>query len=175
MALVTFLFILVDPTFAQRSHSGDDDILKSILEYEIGNGQFYIQCEKPKTYFDPAEFVSQNGTGVRAKILTQLRDKSLRSSDGMWETSLFDSENIKPFLIEEHCLTKEDCGRLFDSTGKRQRIICVSDPVFDNHEQHCVVSITHLSFKGSASGHSYFLKKVYGRWLIVFVYDDWAT
>jgi len=153
----------------------DNALLQRVAENEFISGGFYLKCEKQKTHFDKKEFKENVSAMVPEQILTELQQASLDSNDETWESKLFSSGALSSLILKNQCLTKVDCDELFESTGKRQRIVSISDPIFDLSEENCVVSIVYHSFKGSAFGHSYFLKKIYGQWTIVFTYDHWMT
>lgn len=169
------ILLLIIPNLSFPQAKADDEVFKRVLEYEFQDGSFYIECRKAKTYFDSEEFKTENGLEVPDTILSELKNESSKSSDSNWEKELFDSKLVKSFLRSDQCLTKVDCENLFETTGRRQRIISVSDPIFDSGQENCVVSVTFWSFKGSAAGRSYFLTKVYGRWTIIFTYAHWIT
>lgn len=171
--LLIFLLILPHLTFSQKS--ADIEVFARILQYESRNGNFYPQCQKIKTYFDLKEFKEQYDYKVPEKILEQLADESCKSQDSEWESEAINALTMMGYLRCDRCLTKAECESLFETTGRRQRIVSVSDPIFDLKRENSVVSATYWSFYGSVSGYSYFLKKVYGQWTVIFTYGHWIT
>jgi hypothetical protein len=172
--LILLLILSCNLCFAQPSVT-DKVLLQRVAEYEFLSEGFYLKCEKQKTYFDKKEFKENVSPMVPEQILTELQQASLDSNDEIWEEKLFSSGALSSLILKTQCLTKVDCDELFKSTGNRQRIVSISDPIFDLSEENCVVSVVYHNFKDSAFGHSYFLKKIYGQWTIVFTYDHWMT
>ncbi|HSD08152.1 hypothetical protein [Flavobacterium sp.] len=72
-------------------------------------------------------------------------------------------------------MTKKDAEEIFIKTKKKQNIISISAPIFDNNYENCVVSVSYLKFTNSSSGSTFFLKKVYGVWTVIAVYGIWMT
>ena len=79
------------------------------------------------------------------------------------------------FIKSKKCLTKKDTEQIFKETNKRQNIISISEPIFDNNYENCVIYISYRKFTGSAYGHTCFLKKVYGVWVVIDEYEQWMT
>lgn len=137
--LLIIVFTIPSLTFSQNQL--DNDIFNRIIEYELQNGEFYVQCEKSPTHFDHKEFEEQNGSEVPKKILIQLQNEALKSTASNWPDSLMNGQTSVLFIRTNQCLTKNDCENLFNSSGQRQNIISISDPIFDTLKEHCVVSI----------------------------------
>ena len=72
-------------------------------------------------------------------------------------------------------MTKKDVEEIFNKTKTRQNILSISDPIFDDNYENCVVSVTYSKFPGSAYGPKYFLKRVYGVWVVIVEYELWIT
>ena len=136
----------------------------------------YIQCEKYKTYFDQTRFKEETGLEVPENILKEIETNVAKSSDGIWNSELINELNYGPAFIKNNkCFTKKDIEQIFEKTKKRQNVVCIGTPVFDNNYENCVVSVIDLNFTDSASGCTYFLKKIYGAWTVIVVYGIWMT
>lgn len=164
-----FLTSLPILTFSQEQP--DQEILEKIVQHEFQNGSNYIECIKSKTHFETEGFKSQNGSQVPEEVLNELQIASQKSIDTIWDKTLFAAKNINAFIHGSNCMTTAEVRELFEITGKRQRIVSISDPIFDSDQQHCVVSIVYTPWKQSFSAQTYFLKKVYGVWTIIYIYD----
>lgn len=153
-------------------------MFKKIIDYEIGKGGkgMYVQCEKPKTFFDAKDFKVQTGLNVPENILNEIELNESQSKIGSWNSELINELNYgEDFIKSKKCLTKNDAEQLFKKTNKRQNIISISEPIFDNNFENCVVSVSYLKFTGSAYGKKYFLKKVYGMWTVIVEYEIWMS
>jgi hypothetical protein len=172
-----FLILISALSFSQNS--SESEIFKKIIGHEVGKGNFgiYIQCEKSKTYFENNDFNEQTGLKVPEKILKEIKINGIKSSDGIWNSKLINDLNYgTDFIIKTgKCLTKKDAEQIFKKTRKRQNIISISEPIFDNNYENCIVSVSYSKFTGSAYGHKYFLKKVYGVWTVIVEYEQWMT
>ena len=165
-------------TFCYSQNAEENEIFKKINDHEISNGGIFIRCEKSKTYFDSIDFKEQTGLKVPDNILDELTEASNLNNDGNWNPELIKNLNEKytsDFIIKDKCLTLKDAERLFKKTGKRQSVVSISQPIFDLKFEHCIILVSYLKFTGSAYGHKYFLKKVYGIWTIIIVYETWMT
>ena len=163
-------------SFSQNN--SESNVFKKIIDEQIEKGTFgiYIQCEKHKTFFDLKEFKEETGLEVPEKILNEIEANFAKSNDGIWNSELIKELNYSSDHIKNiKCLTKKEADEIFIKTKKRQKIISISEPVFDNNYENCIVSVIYSTFTHSESGHSYFLKKVYGSWTVIAVYGIWIT
>lgn len=168
--LILILSLLSSSFYSQTN--AEVEIFNEIIAHEISEGGFYIQCNKSKTYFNSTDIHLE----VPKNILQDLMEASNKSKDGVWDSEMIENLNYSTdFIKSKSCLTKEDTEALFKRTGKRQTVISISDPIFDSNFEYCVVSVTYWKFTGSAYGHTYFLKKVYGLWTIILTYNPWMT
>ena len=174
---LNILLILIS-TLSYSQNSSEFDVFKKIIDHEIGKGTLgiYIQCEKPKTFFDYKDFKEQTRLEVHENIIKEIEKNGTKSSGGIWDSELINELNYNSdFIKEKKCLTKNDAEQIFEITKKRQNIVSISEPVFDNNFENCVVSVRYWKFTGSAYGHKYFLKKVYGIWTVIVEYEMWMT
>ncbi len=172
------IILILISTLSFSQNSSESDVFKKIIDYEIGKGTLgiYVQCNKPKTFFNLNDFKEQSGLEVPENILKEIEKNGTKSSDGIWNTELINKLNYSStFIKSKKCLTKKDAEQIFKETNKRQNIISISEPIFDNNYENCVVCISYSKFTGSAYGHTYFLKKVYGVWTIIDEYEQWMT
>jgi len=153
-------------------------VFKKIIDYEIGKGGrgMYVQCEKSKTSFDVKDFKVETGLNVPENVLNEIELNESKSRIGVWNAELLNELNYgEDFIKRKKCLIKNDAEQLFKKTKKRQKIISISEPIFDNNYENCVVSVSYLKFTGSAYRKKYFLKKVYGIWTVIVEYEIWMT
>lgn len=170
--LIIFLF----SNICLSQVSTEKQILDKILEMNISNSKFYVGCDRVKTFFDSSDFNSQTGLEVPSCILEELETSSKKSKEGSWMSNFsFNRDYLLNILISKSCLEKQDIEMLLKKNDKRQQILLVSEPIFDIKKEHCIVSEIWINNKGSGSGSTYFLKKVYGSWTIISVFDIWIT
>ena len=172
------IILLFISTLSFSQGNSETVIFKKIIDQEIGKGTtgIYIQCEKAKTSFDLNDFKENTGLEVPENILREIEQNGVKSSDGTWDSELINGLNYgSDFIKNKKCLTKKDAELLFEKTQKRQNIVSISEPVFDNNYENCIVSVTYWKFNGSAYGHKCFLRKVYGVWTVVVEYEQWMT
>ena len=173
--LYIFLFFATYYGFSQGIQ--DKTIFNIIISDNINTATTYIGCSKSKTYFDSENFIKQTDLQVPDKILRQLEESSKKDQKSqVWDTitiaeldSLFKEYKVK------FCLGDDEIEAFYNRNKKRKPIFFVSEPIFDYCFEHCIVSFSSQIFKGSASGHSYFLKNVYGSWTIIASFDFWIT
>jgi hypothetical protein len=171
------LLILISTLSYSQSNS-ESDVFKKIIDDQIGKGTLgiYVQCKKSKTYFDQTIFKEETGLEVPEKILKEIEANIAKSSNGIWNSELINELNYDPYFIKSNkCLNEKEVEQIFEKTKKRQNIVSISEPIFDNNYENCVVSISYWTFTNSASGRDYFLKKVYGIWTVIAVYGIWMT
>ncbi|WP_268848826.1 hypothetical protein [Flavobacterium aestivum] len=169
---LNILLILLS-TLSYSQNNSESDVFKKIIDDQIGKGTFgiYVQCEKSRTYFDQTIFKEETGLEVPENILKEIEANVAKSSNGIWNLKLINELNYGSSSINsEKCLTNKDAEEIFEKTKKWQNIISISEPVFDNNYENCVVSITYWRFTNSVHGSKYFLKKVYGIWTVIAVY-----
>ena len=170
------ILLLLISSFIYSQNNSESEIFRKIIDHEIGNCGLYIQCDKMKTFFELEDFIDQTGLDVPFIILKEIERNAQKSNAGNWNSELLYNLNYGTELIKsKKCLSKNDVEKLFETTGKRQSIISISEPIFDDNYENCIVSVTFSKFKGSAYGHSFFLKKVYGIWTIIVEYETWMT
>ncbi len=154
------------------------EVFKSIIKHEIENSDnaLYLQCTKSKTYFDSQNFKQQISFDIQTEILQELEKNSLRSDDNFWKSKWLAAVKKKNESIKnKNCLTKKDVTKLFKRTKKRNSVLTISDPIFSDNNEYCIVSISYTMFSGSAYGNSYFLQKIHGIWKIKASYDNWLS
>lgn len=171
------LLILIS-TLSYSQNNSESDVFKKIIDHEIGKGSLgiYVQCKKSKTYFDQTIFKEETGLEVPEIILKEIEANVTKNSNGIWNSELINELNYGPTTIKNNkCLTEKEVEQIFEKTKKWQKIISISEPVFDNNYENCVVSISYRNFTESAYGSKYFLKKVYGIWTVIAEYEIWMT
>ncbi|PKP28277.1 MAG: hypothetical protein CVU01_04520 [Bacteroidetes bacterium HGW-Bacteroidetes-18] len=158
----------------------EEQIFKTIIFDRLvkEHSGFFIECDKHVIPFEENDFLEQSGLiDIPKNVLFELKKNSKNAiKNENWSNSLLEELNLgSGFLKLRKCLNNEDIVSLFEKKKKRQTIFGISKPIFDDKKQHCVIYVSILAFPGSVSGSSFFLKKVYGKWVIVQEYDFWMS
>lgn len=174
--VIVFSTLLFFSQFSNSQTVEQSTIFLKILENNIRDSKSYLACEQATTFFDSSQFNSETGLEVPFEILKELEQSSKQSKGGSWHQKIpIKFEYVRQFLKSEDCLEKIEIERLFEKNHQRHQVFLVSEPIFDNDFEHCIVSLLIMSQKGSSYGNSYFLKKVYGSWTVISVFDVWGS
>ena len=174
--LIIISFLINVLSYSQNN--SEAEVFKKVIDYEIERGSkgIYIQCEKYKTSYDLKEFKEETRLNIPENILNEIEINKSKSSNGIWNSELINGLNYDSnFIKSKKCLTYNEVQRLFKETNTYQHILSISEPIFDNGYENCVVSVSFSTFTHSSYGNSYFLKKVYGVWVIINSYAFWMT
>jgi hypothetical protein len=177
------LFVLIcflSSTVCLGQANIEEEVLTSIIHsYLVAKGElgFYIKCDKRRTFFDADNFLQNVNKNVPIDILEQLEAASIKdTSNKSWNVQIFNNLRLTQDLLKlTKCITEQEAEEIFKQTKKRQRFYSVSQPIFDKSKQHCVLQLSVLNWLGSASGESLFLRKIYGKWIVIESYDVWIT
>lgn len=178
MKKLTFMILFLISIQSNAQNKLKLEVLESILKYEIENSDnvLYLECIKPKTDFDYQDFIKQISFDIQIEVLEELEKNASRSEVRFWKSKwMWDLSKNSKSIENKNCLTKKDVSKLFEKTGKRNSVLSISDPIFSDNNEYCIVSISYLMFPGSAHGNSYFLQKIKGVWSIKATYDSWLS
>ncbi|AVR46045.1 hypothetical protein C7S20_12705 [Christiangramia fulva] len=156
----------------------EQNIFKKVIDHEIEKGttRIYIECEKSKTAFDLKDFKENVQLEIPENILKEIEQNGATSKNENWNSKFISKLNYPPDILKsKKCLTKKNVELLFQKTNKRQNVISISKPIFDDNYENCIVSVTFWKFTGSAYGYKCFLTKIYGIWTVVVEYAQWMT
>lgn len=149
----------------------DNEILELIVNENIAHSKFYIGCEKSKTIFNYKDINEQTGLKVPSKILSELHNSSKKSQKGSWKLNFpFKKKRTLEYLISSDCQNNNSL-----SEEKRIPVFFISQPIYDRKLENCIVSFSSIQFKGSGYGCTYLLKKVYGSWTVIAIFDNWIS
>ena len=175
-ALKTLLLLITTLSFSQNK--SENEVLKKIVDHEIQKNKatIYIECKKTNTSFNIEEFKEESaGLEISEITLNEFKNNNIHT-DEVWNSELIKQLEFNSIYIKStNCLTKEEIELIFKNTNKRQNIVSISKPVFDNNFESCIVSVMYSKSFRSASGQSYFLKKVNGIWEIIMEFRQWIT
>ncbi|MCM5663624.1 hypothetical protein [Galbibacter mesophilus] len=174
--LLWIIAIIFNSIFCFAQFELESEVFRVVLADNAMNKKIYISCEKPRTRFEYLDFNESSGLEVPIEIIEELNRSSEKSRGGSWD-SIFPlkSELASDYLKSEKCISKDDIDSLMIKKNYDTSIFNISEPIFDEKFEHCIVSFTCIRPKGSAYGSSYFLKKVYGSWIVIAVFDSWIS
>ncbi|MEH6681042.1 MAG: hypothetical protein V7724_10875 [Sediminicola sp.] len=153
----------------------DRELFDKIIKENLSSSTFYLSCEKSRTFFDGGQFKRETGLKVPSNILEELEISSKKSRGGNWNMEFLNASAYVSKFLKGNCLIEEDVNALFEKTMKRHLVFKISEPIYDESRENCVISFSCVKFKGSAYGSSYFLKKVYGSWIVISIFNTWIT
>jgi len=153
------------------------EIFKKVVYYETEKGttELYFRCEKNKTFININDFKEESILQIPDSILTELEISLGKSFKSNWDKEVLEDIALGKLHHFEKCLTNDEVIELYNSFKKVQNILSISQPIFDSNKEHCLVNIGYSKFIGMASGHSYLLKKIYGKWIIIETFGHWMT
>jgi hypothetical protein len=172
------IVILLISALSFSQNKSENEVFKKIIGHVIEKNKsvIYIKCEKLNTRFDTKEFKEENeGFAISETTLNEFENNNIIINE-IWNSELIKQlEFNSTYIKTTNCLTKEEIELIFKKTNKRQNIVSISKPLFDNNFENCIVSIIYSKSFRSASGQSYFLKKIKGIWTIVMEFGNWMT
>ena len=149
----------------------ENNIFNSIILHQIksGSSQLYLDCKKAETYFDLESFLEETTlVSIPRKILDEILFNSkndIKNKD--WDCDLLKKLKLnKDFLVQKKCLKEKEIKRVLKIKSKNI-ILRVHKPIFDKNNNHCVIDLTILTSEGVFKASSFFLKKIYGKWIIL--------
>lgn len=63
------------------------------------------------------------------------------------------------YFLEKNCLTPEEEQDLTENTEKQYTLLSISNPVFDNVLEYCIVTVQCIKSAAHQFGYTFFLKK----------------
>lgn len=167
---------------------------KYYLEYTL-----FFDCERINTIFNKNDFLLQTDLkGVPIKILDELEaDAIFKNSQKKFEIKNkwpenFLSDILRKFnrflwtnrLGSENCVTSSQYRKIFYNDGlkhqflkdtntiKNPNLIMLSNPIFDLKKEHCIITLVDSYFPGSFVSRDFFLKKIYGKWVVLATFNE---
>lgn len=184
--LITILLTLLSLSIvkAQTDESIINDLFYNLfdpLSFNLADNNkdtLLISSTIYKTYFDydSAEFENETGFKVPKKIISEWKknmepdnfisfwnEKELNKIDTIFTVNdtIFQK---KPFV---KCLSQTEIKALFEKAKIRQRIYSISKILFDDSRENAVFDFLYTPWPGDLSGYKIFIKKVFGKWVII--------
>jgi len=169
-SLLLFIFNL------NKINAQDIQIENRIFETMIlnqvskGSTNFYVSCDRPKTFFKVESFLEQSTLkDVPKNILHELEKKYDKYNEiKQWDCNLLKELKLpEGFLISDKCLASKKKKIILENTKERITVFTISNPIFDDKKEHCIVDVVISKYKGSFQASSYILKFIYGKWVIL--------
>ncbi len=139
-----------------------------------------------KTYFDydSVKFESATGLKVPMGIISDWK-KNMESDNysSSWNEkelnkidTIFTGKDTvfakKPFV---KCLSQSEEKSLFEKTKTRQPIYSISKILFDDSRENAIFDFLYTPWPGDVSGYKIFIKKVFGKWVIITRFNYFMT
>lgn len=178
MKIALKIVLLLVSTLSLSQNKSENEVFKKIIDHEIKKNKtkIYIGWRKPKTSFEINEFKAETiGLTISEITLKEFETNNINTNE-VWNSELLNQIELSSnYVASTNCLTEEETEVLFKNTKKRQNILLISKPIFDNNFENCIVSIIYSRSYQSAFGKSYFLKKVNGIWTITLEFQYWMS
>lgn len=153
------------------------EVLRTVVEHElkVSNSPLFLGCDKSRTVFDPKVFLEESELFLSERILDDLRQGAGQSKTGRWDKKFLKTIQAEFMELQKICLSPKAIENKFSSTGKRQNILMISEPIFDRDYSYCIVQIVYQKFFKSAYGGSYLLKRNPSGWEIIAEFEYWMS
>ena len=171
------LFLVLVPSLILSQSESEVDVLTKIIEFTLDKeqSQLYLECTKARISFKATIFNDRSSLKVPQHVLEDLEKNVKNSKINDWDLKSLDETFESDYFINKNCLTKEDLQGLTENTKNQYTVLSISNLVFDDLEENCIVSFRFIKSATHQFGYTFFLKKVYGRWTILDKYDYWMT
>lgn len=152
-------------------------VLQTVVEQELkaSGTPLFLGCLKTRTVFDPEVLREESGLLLSDSILTDFKEAADQSKTERWDKKGLKTIQAGNKVLHKICLSPRAIENKFRSTGKRQNILTVSQPIFDRGGTYCVVQIVFQKFFKSAYGGSYLLKRTPSGWKIIAEFESWMS
>lgn len=181
--LTLALFVIFSLTFVKAN---DDEIIINSIFYDLfdqglfkhDNDTLLISSTIYKTCFEYDSITLEKETGLKIpeKMISEFRSNVEKSEIvGFWNANILNKKDTillendiiiakKPFV---YCISEDEKNTLFERVKKRQRIFSISKLLFDKNHENAILNLCYTPFPGEVSGHTIFITKIYGKWIIV--------
>jgi hypothetical protein len=148
----------------------------SLFKYDNDTLLINSTIYKTRFEYDSISFEKETGLKIPERIISEFRNNVEKNEIiGYWnenelnakDTIFYETDTIigkKPFV---QCITDNEEKVLFERTKKRQRIYSISKLLFDNNHENAIFNLYYTPFPGDVSSHTIFIKKIYGKWVII--------
>lgn len=175
--VIVFFLLLITKTSYSQINSEENEVFKTIIHNHIQNGytQIILSCDKSTTTgFNIERFIKE--TGLKNTPKTILKEININTKENKvnkkWNQDNINTLKIgHDFLKYNYCINK---NKIKDCLKNREKAFKITKPIFDNKKQHCIVSLIIFS-KDSSYFSSFFLKKVYGEWIVIETFDTFLS
>jgi len=171
------LFLALVPSLSFSQNQSEVEVFTKIIEYAVDkcDNRLYLECTKVRISFMSTIFNERSPLKVPQHVLEELEKNAKNSQNSVWNLKSLDQTFESGYFIDKNCLTKEDLQDLTENSKKQYTILSISNLVFDDPKENCIVSVRFIKSATNQFGYTFFLKKVYGVWTIIDKYDYWMT
>lgn len=188
--IMKYLFVIIfaissmDFVFAQT----DESVINSIFDelfppivyssFKDHRDTILISSSRYRTSFDFDSITFRNETGLMVptdiiiELCKNVEPKDYASHWNQDELNRTDTTylpndtviGLKPFI---KCLSEDEKMFLFEKTKKRHRINFITKILFDDKRENAVFDFGNTPWPGYFSSQKIFIKKVFGKWVII--------
>ena len=153
----------------------DLEVLRAVL-YDISKGSYiYLQCEKPKTYFDVFTLDKRTLENIPSDLPKEFNESAKNSQSGYWNSAIVNDLKIHPnILYPNGCQSIKAVHKLHNKTKKKLDIVSIalSEPIYDQNYEHAFLEVQYWKNTAFAFVLKYFLKLIYGKWVIINFFEQ---
>jgi len=173
MPLLIF-FAIFNITAQDTISSSQEEIviLKTVLDSRFFcfslEDTILLNCQQSKSYFLVEDFLhgEQPTTlkGIPTHVLQELEEATKHVSPSVWDKIVIKNTLPKTNI---KCVSDKKVEKWKKSDKWHSTLYTVSKPIFDKSHTHCIVEVISSRHKTQFSFISYFLVKVYGKWVVI--------
>ena len=171
--IASSFLVLKNKKLYSQQHFEENEVFYTIVLDIKTNNQIFINCNKPKTYFNVKDFIKE--TSLKDIPVTVLSELNQNTKENLFKKEKWSDDYLLYFrklpiinkLSYKKCLNINEINKIQDTLNRRNLILTISKPIFDEAKEHCIVNVVTSNYRGSFSAYSCFLKKVYGKWVII--------
>jgi len=184
--LVLFTFLTI--SFNVLSAQTDEEVLNEILWDLFDPCQerlpdtIFIEKTKKTTFFahDSYSYEYINGFSVPSTIISEWKNNITNQFFSTWDENLLNRVDTtiigKDTIIVKKpifkCLSEYEIYQMFD---KNKEIFSIGKIIFDKSKENALFRIEISTSDETVMGYSVFIKKTFGKWIIITRFDYWMT
>jgi len=192
--LIIFIFSVIS-FFNTRAQTDEqiindifDDMFDPCQERLLRIDTIYIAEIKGKTFFIHNSYENIGGFDIPANIISEWKDNIANQViQSKWDerrlnkidTTFVGRETFirkKPFFLK--CLSESEIKKIVDNQESyyftnQEPFYSIGNIIFDKSKENAIFRVDVSSSPGSSLGYTVFIKKIFGKWVIITSFDYW--
>lgn len=181
-----FVFLILFSSSTISSQNDEGEIIEVILWSNINENfvmspKYYIECCRPKTFFNINDFIETTGLdSIPDNVLNELYEASIKDYQNTWNKNRIGElkKQFSRYLLSDKCQGRLEVDKIQKRKIKNKEIeknvyiLTFHKAIFDKKKNHCVITVVTSFYQDSFFSMTYFLKKIYGKWIIISEFDE---